>query len=70
MSEAHSNRHNYLFRLTADQRGLLGQRASAEGLSIQEFLELAALGTIRPRAKGGRPFKIRDQEVLPLDRAC
>jgi hypothetical protein len=58
------DRNNFLFRLTEQQRAVLGQRAAEHGLAIQHYLELVALGEIRQRSKGGRPFKLRDQEPL------
>jgi hypothetical protein len=64
MANANPNRHNYLFRLDEHQRAELGERAAKQGLSVQQYLELAALGDIRPRRKGGRPFKTKDQEAL------
>jgi hypothetical protein len=64
MADANPNKHNFLLRLNEQQRAVLDRRAAEEGLAIQQYLELVALGEIRPRSKGGRPFKVKNQEPL------
>lgn len=56
---------NVAFRLSPDDRALLRQRAAADGVSVQTYLERVALG--RVDATDRRPGPPRpDQEALPL----
>jgi hypothetical protein len=43
----------YFFRMTKDERNRLHREADAEGLSLQQLLELRALGEAKPRRRSG-----------------
>jgi len=69
MAAAHLNRSNLRdaqvnFRLSKADRDELKARAHEAGLSVQSYLELVALGSVRDVLPAGRPP--RRQEELPM----
>ena len=53
------------FRMTPEQRASLHAQARERGLTVQEVVELAVFGELRPRARARRKPRGQDAE-LPL----
>jgi Protein of unknown function (DUF1778) len=54
------------FRMTPEQRESLRAAARAQGITMQEFLELAVFKEVRPRQKVRRKPRYPQAEELPL----
>jgi uncharacterized protein (DUF1778 family) len=56
----------YLWRISPEDKELLHERAAAEGLTVQAYLERVALGRENPvMRRSGRP-RTTNQRELPL----